>query len=260
MTPVRALAFVLIAMAVVQSQPAAADSPKAIRLMTYNLNYGNWNTKATLDAIAKADVDVVLLQEITDDWKKLLETRFKDQYTHQAFRIHTRSAGGLAVLSKLPIKAEDYFTGPQGSWFPAGRLVVEAAFGTLQILNVHLRPVEGGNWIKGFMSTPPIRKREIEAYWKQLATDMPTVIAGDFNEDPTGLAVGFLEGEGLARCTTAGPTTWHYVDPTHKTTDVLKMDIDHVMTDKRLKASDGQVLDVGGSDHRPVIVTIKPAG
>src|SRR6478672_1642203 len=108
MTSVRVLAFVIIAMAVVQSQPAAAESPtKAIRLMTYNLNYGNWDTKATLDAIAKADVDVVLLQEITNDWKRLLETRFKDQYTHQAYRIHTRSAGGLAVLSKLPIKTED---------------------------------------------------------------------------------------------------------------------------------------------------------
>lgn len=249
-------------MAVVQSQPAAADSStKAIRLMTYNLNYGNWDTKATLDAIAKADVDVVLLQEITDDWKQLLETRFKDQYTHRAFRIHTRSAGGLAVLSKLPIKTEDYFNGPQGSWFPAGRLVVEAAFGALQILNVHLRPaVEGGNWIKGFMSTPPIRKREIESYWKQLATDLPTVIAGDFNEDPTGLAVAFLEGQGLARCTTSGPTTWHYQTTTNgKTSDVLKMDIDHVLTDKRLETSDGHVIDVGGSDHRPVIVTIKPA-
>jgi endonuclease/exonuclease/phosphatase family metal-dependent hydrolase len=249
-------------MAVVYSQPAAADSPtKAIRLMTYNLNYGNWDTKATLDAIAKADVDVVLLQEITDDWKQLLEKRFKDQYAHQAYRIHTRSAGGLAVLSKLPIKSEDYFTGPHGSWFPAGRLVVEAAFGALQILNVHLRPaVEGGNWIKGFMSTPPIRKREIEAYWKQLTTDMPTIIAGDFNEDPTGLAVGFLEAQGLARCTTSGPTTWHYQTTTNgKTSDVLKMDIDHVMTDKRLQTSDGHVLDTGGSDHRPVIVTIKPA-
>jgi endonuclease/exonuclease/phosphatase family metal-dependent hydrolase len=255
---VRIFALVVAAMTAVVSPAFADSSSKAIRLMTYNLNYGNWNTKATLDAIAKADVDVVLLQEITDDWKQLLETRFKDQYAHQAYRIHTRSAGGLAVLSKLPIKSEDYFTGPQGSWFPAGRLVVEATFGALQILNVHLRPaVESGNWIKGFMSTPPIRKREIESYWKQLASDMPTIIAGDFNEDPTGLAVGFLEGQGLARCTTSGPTTWHYVDPSHKG-DLLKMDIDHVMTDKRLSTSDGHVLDVGGSDHRPVIVTIKP--
>jgi endonuclease/exonuclease/phosphatase family metal-dependent hydrolase len=89
---------------------------------------------------------------------------------------------------------------------------------------------------------------------------MPTIIAGDFNEDPTGLAVGFLEGQGLARCTTSGPTTWHYEQTNHgKTSDLLKMDIDHVMTDKRLSTSDGHVLDVGGSDHRPVIVTIKPA-
>ena len=102
------IALLFVAMTVAKPHVAAAES-KAIRLMTYNLNYGNWDTKGTLDAIAKADVDVVLLQEIPDDWKQLLEKRFKDQYVHQSYRIHTRSAGGLAVLSKLPIKAEELF-------------------------------------------------------------------------------------------------------------------------------------------------------
>lgn len=260
MTTVRVLAFVVVAMSIA-IQPAAAESPKAIKLMTYNLNYGNWNTKATLDAIAKADVDVVLLQEITDDWKQRLEARFKDQYAHQSYRIHRRSAGGLAVLSKLPIKSDDVLDAPAGGWFPAARLVVVASFGALQILNVHLRPaVDGGNWIKGFMTTPPIRKREIEAYWKQLAMDVPTIIAGDFNEDATGLAIGFLEGQGLTRTATTGPTTWRYETTSNgKSAEMLKMDIDHVMVDKRLETSDGHVLDVHGSDHRPVIVTIKPA-
>lgn len=260
MTTVRIFALVVMAMCIAE-QHAAADSPKAIKLMTYNLNYGNWNVKATLDAIAKADVDVVLLQEITDEWKQRLETRFKDQYAHQSYRIDVRRAGGLAVLSKLQIKSEDLFDAPAGGWFPAARLIVEASFGALQILNVHLRPaVDGGNWIKGFMTTPPVRKREIEAYWKQLAKDVPTIIAGDFNEDPTGLAIGFLERQGLTRTATTGPTTWRYETTSNgKTAEVLKMDIDHVMVDKRLKTSDGHVVDVHGSDHRPVIVTIKPA-
>ena len=257
MTTVRFIALVVVAMTVV-AKPATADS---IKLMTYNLNYGNWNTKATLDAIAKADVDVVLLQEIDDEWKRLLETRFKDQYAHHRYRIHTRSAGGLAVLSKLPIKSEDIFNAPAGGWFPAARLVVEASFGALQILNVHLRPaVDRGNWLRGFMTTPPVRKREIETYWKQLATDVPTIIAGDFNEDATGLAIDFLERQGLTRTATKGPTTWRYETTSNgKTSEVLKMDIDHVMVDKRLSTSEGHVLDVHGSDHRPVIVTIKPA-
>jgi len=240
--------------------PARADAKRPLRLMTYNVNYGNPDPKSALDSIARADVDIVLLQEITSEWKRALEARFQAQYPHSIYRVHSRAAGGLAVLSKLPIRAEEVLASPERGWFPAERLVLESAFGNLQILNVHLRPaIDGGSWIKGFMTTPPLRRREIESYWRKMAKDMPTIVAGDFNEDPTGLAVSFLTKQGLSRVDTKGPTTWHYeVSTNGKTSDLLKLDIDHVMVDGRLSARDGTVLDEGRSDHRPVIVTIEP--
>ncbi|NVB82831.1 MAG: endonuclease/exonuclease/phosphatase family protein [Kofleriaceae bacterium] len=232
----------------------------ALRVMTYNVNYGNPDPKATLDAIEKADADIVLLQEITSSWQRALSDRFARQYAHQSFRLHTRSAGGLAVLSKVPIKSEEILPSPERGWFPASRLVIETAFGALQILNVHLRPaIDGGSWIKGFMTTPPLRLREIETYFPKIAKDVPTIIAGDFNEDPSGTAVAFLEKKGFSRAATTGPTSWHYEVTNHgKTSDVLKMDIDHVMVDGGLVAKDGVVLDAGASDHRPVVVTVSP--
>jgi endonuclease/exonuclease/phosphatase family metal-dependent hydrolase len=202
----------------------------------------------------------VLLQEVTTEWKRLLGDRFAKQYPHVMFRIHKRAAGGLAVLSKLPIKTEELFASPVTGWFPAERLVIESGFGALQILNVHLRPaIDGGSWFKGFMTTPPLRKREIESYWRKMVKDMPTIVAGDFNEDPSGSAVSFLTKQGLSRVDTKGPTTWHYEVMTHgKASDLLKLDIDHVLVDGRLSGRDGTVLDEGASDHRPVIVTIEP--
>ena len=59
----------------------------ALRVMTYNLNYANPDPNATLDAIEKADADVVLLQEITDDWKRVLESRFASKYEPQSYRL-----------------------------------------------------------------------------------------------------------------------------------------------------------------------------
>lgn len=237
-----------------------AEAPRPLRLMTYNLNYGNPDPKSALDAIARADADVVLLQEITSEWKRALEERFANAYPHAIYRIHTRAAGGLAVLSKLPIHAEELFASPERGWFPAERLVLDTSFGPLQVLHVHLRPaIDGGSWIKGFMTTPPLRRREIESYWHKVMKDLPTVVAGDFNEDTTGLAIKYLTMRGLSRVDTKGPTTWHYQVTNHgKTSDVLKLDIDHVMVDKRLAARDGTVLDEGASDHRPVVVTIEP--
>jgi endonuclease/exonuclease/phosphatase family metal-dependent hydrolase len=245
---------------VLSMPPSARAASRPLRVMTYNLNYHNPDPSSALDAIARADVDIVLLQEVTSEWKRALSNRFEKQYPHSIYRIHTRAAGGLAVLSKLPIQAEELFPSPERGWFPAERLVLETEFGALQILNVHLRPaIDGGSWIKGFMTTPPLRRREIESYWRKLVKDMPTIVAGDFNEDSTGTAISFLTKQGLSRVDTKGPTTWHYeVTSRGKTSDLLKMDIDHVMVDQRLSARDGTVLDEGASDHRPVIVTIQP--
>ncbi len=49
-----------------------------LTLMTYNVNYGNPSPRTSLDAIARANADIVLLQEITTERRDLLEQRFKD--------------------------------------------------------------------------------------------------------------------------------------------------------------------------------------
>lgn len=254
--------FAAIALGMIAAAPrrARADSARTVRLMTYNVNYANPDPKSALDAIEAEDADVVLLQEVTTEWQRELSERFAKQYPVQVYRIHSRAAGGLAVLSKLPIKAEEVLPCPERGWFPSERLVVDAGFGALQILNVHLRPaIDGGSWFKGFLTTPPLRRREIETYWRRLARDLPTIIAGDFNEDPSGSAIAFLSRQGLARVPTTGPTTWHYEHTVNgKTTDLLRMDIDHVLVDRTLVGRSGRVLDAGMSDHRPVVVEIEP--
>lgn len=234
--------------------------PLLLRLMTYNVNYGNPDPKTSLDAIAKADADIVLLQEITSEWRGLLERRFRGIYAHRSY--HVGRAGGIAVLSKHPIKQDDlWYPRGTGAYFPAQRVVVDSPLGPLQLLNVHLRPaIDGGSWIRGFMTTPPVRRREIEAHWKKIDSALPTIIAGDFNEDPDGLAIGYLAANGYHRVPTSGPPSWHYEQLVKgKPWDLLKMDIDHVVIDtSRFVAKDAHVMDVGASDHRPVVVTIQP--
>lgn len=256
------LALFLFAAVASPAPVRAAEPAKALRLMTYNLNYGNPDPNTSLDAIEKADADIVLLQEITHEWRQYLAKRFAKQYPHHAYRVYTRAAGGLAVLSKHPIEREELWAPPAGTgaWFPAQRLVFASPLGALQVLHVHLRPcLDGGSWVKGFLTTPPLRRREIEAHWKKMDYQLPTVVAGDFNEDPDGRAVTYLTKHGMRRVPTTGPTTWHYETVSSgKTHDLLKLDIDHVMVDGHFSARDAHVMDVGASDHRPVVVTIGP--
>lgn len=251
----------LFAMTLLHAQAASATPAPALRVMTYNVNYANHDEAGTLDAIAQGDADVVLLQEITDRWRSALRARFAKSHPHQAYRLHTWGAGGAAVLSRIPIRTEELWSPPPrtGAYFPAQRIVLDAPGGPLQLLNVHLRPaIDGGSWVKGFLTTPPYRRREIEAHWKQLDAKLPTIIAGDFNEDDTGRAIDFLQGHGLQRVATSGPRTWRYeAEVKGQATELLKMDIDHVLIDGHFTASGGRVLDAGGSDHRPVVVTIQ---
>jgi endonuclease/exonuclease/phosphatase family metal-dependent hydrolase len=230
----------------------------ALRLMTYNVNFANTDQGSTLDAIAHADADVVLLQAVDASWQRLLEARFDKRYPYRIVHLHERSPGGIAVLSKLPISDEMTLASPNTSWFPAQRMVVTTSVGRVQILNIHLRPaIDQGSWVKGYFTTPPLRLREVESYWPKLARELPTIVAGDFNEAPDGSALAFLAKHRLSRVAPDGPRTWHYVEQVKgKPAELLKMDIDHVMISPALSASDAHVLDVGTSDHRPVIVTI----
>lgn len=235
--------------------------PVLLALMTYNVNYANPDPDASIEAIAVADADVVLLQEITAAWQARLQQRLGKQYRHQVF--HPARAGGLAVLSKHEIRSDELYAPPRGGFFPAERLVVASPLGDVQILHVHLRPnVERGNWLLGWQTTPPVRRREIETYFAKLTTGVPTIIAGDFNELPAGLAVEFLASKGLSRIPTTGPSTWHHkIEVGDRQISALSMDIDHVIIDRSLVGSNARVIDAGASDHRPVVVTLaRPPG
>lgn len=256
MCNVRPLAL-LIVMLTSTAAPAAAE-PTALRVMSYNVNYANPDVAGSMDAIAAEDPDVVLLQEIDRDWQTALEKRFKKAYPHHVFRLHSRSPGGLGVLSKVPITDEELVPAPPDTWFPAQRLVVDGPFGKVQMLNVHLRPaIDRGSWIIGYQTTPPLRLKQAKAFHPKLAAGIPTIVAGDFNELPSGLAIEFLAKQGLTRVPTKGPTTWHHSKMIKGVrVSMLSMDIDHFLVDGSLVASDAKVIDAGASDHRPVVVTL----
>ena len=71
--------------------------------MTYNVEFDNPDMAATVDAIATADADVVLLQEMTQRWQDALATRFATTYPHQHRSSQRARSGGLHD----PVEAAD---------------------------------------------------------------------------------------------------------------------------------------------------------
>lgn len=231
--------------------PLPAGAPK-LRILTYNVNFGIGGDRAGVAAIASAAPDIALLQETTDAW----ETALTGLYPHARFAgpDGAWAAGGMGVLSRWPITAVEQLRSDAGPFF-AWRIVVAAPGGPLQLLNVHLHPpmdVESGSWVIGYFSTRAIREREARDHVAKLDPALPTIVAGDFNEEDEGRAIAVFRARGLASALPRfhpDADTWQW--PAGGAT--LRFRLDHVLYDETaFRAIGAGVIDQGRSDHAPV--------
>jgi len=229
-----------------------------LKVLSYNLNFGMAGDAETIDVIRDADADLVVLQETTPEWELALSDELGARYPHRLFR-HCCRAGGLAVLSKLPLSERDYVLSKAG-WFPAWRLIVDSPLGPVQLLNVHLRPQvsDSGSVVSGYFSTPPIRAQEIKEYHATLESGLPTLVAGDFNENESGRAVTYLRQRGFRSVVpefAPGADTWRW----HTSFGTVHAELDHIAYDARLEPLNAAVIVGGRSDHYPLIASFRIA-
>jgi endonuclease/exonuclease/phosphatase (EEP) superfamily protein YafD len=226
--------------------------------MTYNVNYGLGGDPEAIAAIAAADADLVLLQETTPEWERALRAALADRYSHMAFR-HCCGAGGLAVLSRLPLAEREYVHSEAG-WFPAWRVIVQSPGGPVQVLNLHLRPQvsDSGSVVSGYFTTPSVRLAEAEQFLPLLEPGLATLIAGDLNEGPDGRAVSYLEGEGFRNALPefdGSQQTWRW----RTSFGTVHAQLDHLLYRGAIEPLDVRVLQAGRSDHLPVVGTFELA-
>lgn len=227
--------------------------------MTYNVNFGGRGDRAGVDAVVSGSPDIVMFQETTKEWEHALVDGLGKRLPHHRWE-ETQgqwAAGGLGVMSRWPIKRLERLDG--GEPFFAHRIVVDTPGGLIQLLNVHLRPPmsDGGSWVVGYWSTREIREREARSHVARLDLEMSTVIAGDFNEEDDGLAVGLFRSLGLQTALAKfhpDARTWHWPLSEKMT---LRFRLDHVMYDGTFRAVDAGVITAGHSDHFPVWVDLE---
>ena len=234
--------------------PPLPDTAPRLRVMTYNMNFGVAGDRQGIDAIASAKPDLVLLQETNDVWEKAIVAALP--YPHHRFQGPKNEwvAGGLGVLSKWPIKTIEQLDTDAGPFF-AWRIVIDAPGGPLQAVNVHLHPpmdMQSGSWVIGYFSTRAVREAEARDHIAKIDPKLPTIIAGDFNEEDEGRAIGLFLARGMANALPRfrpDADTWQWgVGAT-----TLKFRLDHILYDEaHFRAVGADVVDKGRSDHAPV--------
>ncbi len=234
---------------------AATSSTPRLRVMTFNVNFGVADRQSNIEAIADSGADLVLLQETTEASEDRFVDALSEIYPHVLFKACC-NAGGLGILSKHPI-AWDVYLEPEVGWFPAWLVEVDTPIGRVQALDVHLRPPvsDSGSWLSGQFTTRKIRAQEIEAFTEALDPDLPTIVAGDFNEGEDGRAVQFLADKGMRSAlpqVDPKAVTWHWPLKLGELTSML----DHIVYDARFVLLRAEVLERGDSDHYPVVAEL----
>jgi endonuclease/exonuclease/phosphatase family metal-dependent hydrolase len=202
--------------------------------------------------VERAAPEIVVFQETNDVWRDALIAGLP-RFTHHVFVPPADlPAGGMGVLSIYPITSVEQLPSQGGPFF-ALRIVVATPLGAVQILDVHLRPPmsDGGSWVAGFFTTRGVREREMAYHVERLDPKLPTVIAGDFNEEVDGLAIAIADRRGFSDAISqyAGKTrSWEW--PVGDLT--LRFQLDHILYDPRLVATGGGIVEAGRSDHKPV--------
>lgn len=240
--------------------PSTPQDPPRLRVMTYNVGYFAAPDKSA-ELIRNTGPDVVFLQESTQDWEQFVKEKMNDIYPYAEFH-HDQYAGGMAILSRYPIKSHFYEMPPMG-WFNGWGATIETTIGPVNFLGVHLRPGASGQGGLSYLNVfrlSTIHPQEIEFLHKRLmekAPSGPTIVLGDFNESDNGKAIEWLQQKGFTNSLPLfdkHSKTWHGM---HFGV-ALSNRVDHVLFGPDFKCLDAAVLTGGDSDHRAVVAVVSP--
>jgi len=229
------------------------------KVVSYNVEKGKHDDESTVAAVGAAQAEILSLQEVTPEWMEVLAERYAERYPYMLFR-DKGGAGGLATLSVYPLSDQGIKVGP-GGWHPAWHVLVHTPVGPLQILNVHLRSISGGdgNLVTSYLDTDRDHELEIAGFSAECEAQYASLVVGDFNEEPDGAAVRFLERRGFDNALPLyhpGQPTWRH----RSVGDQLEATVDHILFDDTLETLNAFVLRRGNSDHLQVVAHFEPDG
>jgi endonuclease/exonuclease/phosphatase (EEP) superfamily protein YafD len=240
------LAAINLALIVAGLQGAAAeaapDSKPFLRIVTFNLNFGNDRIDGVDKFLNETDADVVVLQEATKDHLASLHQGLDARYPH------SRGDFGLVIFSKYPIRADGRVDRPgYPPWIRLlARWVELDVNGTaVEMVGVHLaRPFY-----------PELQQQDVSTLTQFVLTrKLPIIVAGDFNMTPwTEGLKQFTDITGLGRY-----NTLHLTWPMRRGNIPLLplVAIDNMFASRdfaKIATKGGPLL---GSDHRPIIADL----
>ena len=221
---------------------------QSVRIMVANVKRRNESADVFLDQVLATDPDLLLVME-TDAWWDERLSSLSSRYRHQVQSIPDDHAFyGMHLFSKLELISPefDFFFGAVTPTvvtqvrLPGGEMV--------GFIGVHPRPP-----LAWSQSTTMRDAHLLQAALRARQSDVPTIVAGDFNAVPwerinrRAMRIGRL----------LDPRVGRGLYATYDTESVLmSWPLDQILFQPRLTLQDFGTLPDFGSDHRAVVATL----
>ncbi|HEY7816752.1 MAG TPA: endonuclease/exonuclease/phosphatase family protein [Vicinamibacteria bacterium] len=226
------------------SEPAlAAERGEILRFAHSNLHKRNHDTESVLRFVVREMPDLLLLEELTPDWRERLEG-LGALYPH-SITVPRKDGYGIALFSRRPFLSEEVLYFQPGVPSLAVRLTVAGE--PVLFLGAHPpAPVT------------PRRYRVRNAVFEGLAgraraSSEPVVLLGDLNSTPWGQSYQKLLSEAGLRDTSEGRgLQWSW--PSFFWPAAIP--IDHCLVSPELRVATRRTGPFVGSDHYPLVVDL----
>ncbi len=253
------LGCITIALLAAAPVPVQADGAvRALSVMTWNVLFDAPDLEPTLEAIERADPDVLCLTELTPKFVRAFEERLGSRYRFRSF--HPKSGTwGVGIASRLPLKHAKAFQ-QRPHRMPAMEAQVATEQGRFRIACLHLFPPiagrkKGESVVAVMGRNAELRKKQAAFVVRRYAKERrPVLLLGDMNEGPDGAAMRLFAEAGFRR---ACELPNHRCGPTFPgATSMLPAvwEIDHILG-MGVRFDSARVIKSGGSDHFPVFAT-----
>ncbi len=237
----------------------------SVRVLEWNTAGAATSAKTIAQTAVAMDADIVTLPETTIETGEKVALAMRTM-GHRMWAYHTQYGehGWDASSTTLLIS-------PRLGEYSVVESSVNGSTGTSTVPSVVAMPVSGsGPVVVAAHAVAPrtayLTKWKSDLRWLADQCGSANVImAGDFNATLDHMSGLGVRGATLGKCTDAAQVTGNGGVGTWPTSmpELLGSPIDHVMTTKAWRATGSVVLaslDGSGSDHRPLVVQLEPAG
>ena len=234
--------------AVAAASPNTSDA--YARVMTFNVYKGQADPQAIVELVRDQRVEVLALQETTNDFVKKLDEAGIHSYLPYSQVSSSDGVYGNGIWSATELgRPVDDEVGSSASFMPGGTVTFGGGKAQLRFISVHTTaPIPGywSRWKRSLDELASMRSREGSRY----------VFMGDFNATTDHTPFRNILGNRFSDAARQSGHGFTFTWPSNKLPLPRFAGIDHIVLDKDIIAGQMQVKSVASSDHAALLATI----